>query len=54
MEIPGMHKILDWSQLGVGVPLDSLQSYTLLIMAVCLYSSLQLQDVSHMFFTVAA
>lgn len=26
-----MHKILNWSQSGVGVPLDSLQSYTLLI-----------------------
>lgn len=47
MEIPGMHKILNWSQSGVGVPLDSLQSYTLLIVALCLYSSLQLRDVSH-------
>lgn len=53
MEIPGMHKILNWSQSGVGVPLDSLQSYSLLIVAVCLYSSLQLQEVSHTFWIVA-
>lgn len=28
MEIPGMHKILNWSQSGVGVPPDSLQLHS--------------------------
>lgn len=29
MEIPGMHKILNWSQSGVGVPLWTLSKVTL-------------------------